>query len=70
MGEVVGDNLPVALGVAISPVQVVAYAAAPARLQGPLDELRVWLTDHNAVVMAVLLLVMGVAILGKGLGAL
>ena len=35
--------------------------------QGPLDELRQWLTLHNAAVMSALLLVIGVAIIGKGL---
>jgi len=36
-------------------------------VQGPLDELRQWLALHNAAVMSVLLLVIGVAIMGKGL---
>ena len=37
-------------------------------VKGPLDELRQWrLTLHNAAVMSVLLLVIGVAIMGKGL---
>ena len=36
----------------------------------PLDGLRVWLTQNNATVMAVVLLVIGVAMLGKGIGAL
>ena len=49
---------------------VLAYLAARDRMQGPLDELRGWLTLHNAAVMSVLLLVIGVSILGKGLGGL
>ena len=49
---------------------VLAYMVAPARMQQPLDELRRWLTANNATVMSVLLLVLGVAILGKGLGGL
>jgi hypothetical protein len=36
------------------------------RLVGPLDKLREWLVDKNAVIMAVLLLVLGVAVIGKG----
>ncbi len=51
-------------------VPVLAFMAAPARMQQPLDELRQWLTLNNATVMSVLLLVLGVAILGKGLGGL
>jgi len=58
--------------VAISTVVVpaVAYAVAGARLRDPLDELKVWLQANNATVMAVLLLVLGVSVLGKGLGGL
>jgi threonine/homoserine/homoserine lactone efflux protein len=46
---------------------VVGYLLAQQRMQEPLDELRVWLSANNAVVMAVLLLVIGVVIIGKGL---
>ena len=49
---------------------VLAYLVARERMQGPLDEMRVWLTANNATVMAVLLLVIGVAIFGKGLAGL
>ena len=47
-------------------VPVVGYLIAAARLAGPLDKLRQWLVDYNAVIMAVLLLVLGVAMIGKG----
>jgi len=58
--------------VAISTVVVpaVAYAVAGARLRDPLDELKGWLQANSATVMAVLLLVLGVSVLGKGLGGL
>ena len=46
---------------------MVGYLLAEQRMQEPLDELRVWLSANNAVVMAVLLLVIGVVIVGKGL---
>jgi Sap, sulfolipid-1-addressing protein len=49
-------------------VPVVGYLIAAARLAGPLDKLRAWLVDNNAVIMAVLLLVIGVSMIGKGLG--
>ena len=48
-------------------VPVVGYLIASARLAGPLDKLREWLVDNNAVIMAVLLLVIGVSMIGKGL---
>ena len=47
-------------------VPVFGYLVASARLAGPLDKLRQWLIDNNAVIMAVLLLVLGVALIGKG----
>ncbi|WP_019146307.1 GAP family protein [Aeromicrobium massiliense] len=51
-------------------VPVLGYLVAADRLRGPLDELRTWLTAHNAAVMTVLLLVIGVAMVGKGLAGL
>lgn len=51
-------------------VPVLGYLFAQDRVRQPLDELRVWLTHNNSTVMAVLLLVIGVTILGKGLEGL
>ena len=51
-------------------VPVVGYLLARERMQAPLGRLRDWLTDNNATVMSVLLLVIGVAIFGKGLAGL
>lgn len=51
-------------------VPVIGFLAARDRMTAPLNSLRVWLTQNNAAVMAVLLLVIGVAILGKGIGGL
>ena len=51
-------------------VPVLGYLVARQRMQRPLDELREWLTVHNSAVMTVLLLVIGVAILGKGMAGL
>jgi threonine/homoserine/homoserine lactone efflux protein len=47
-------------------IPVIGYLIASSRLAGPLDKLRVWLVDNNAVIMAVLLLVIGVSVIGKG----
>jgi threonine/homoserine/homoserine lactone efflux protein len=51
-------------------VPVVAYLVASRAMAGPLESLRGWLVHNNATVMAVLLLVIGVSIIGKGIGNL
>lgn len=78
MGAVIGDILPLAVGIAISPipiiaaasvaVPVIAYRVASDRMAAPLERLRGWLVHDNATVMAVLLLVLGVVLIGKGIG--
>lgn len=50
-------------------VPVVGYLIAADRLRGPLDALRGWLARENTVIMAVLLLVIGVSMIGKGIGS-
>jgi threonine/homoserine/homoserine lactone efflux protein len=50
-------------------VPVIGYLVASARMAGPLDDLRKWLVDNNATIMAVLLLVIGVAVIGKGIAS-
>jgi hypothetical protein len=50
-------------------IPVIGYLIASARLAGPLDKLREWLVANNATIMAVLLLVIGVAVIGKGIGS-
>jgi len=50
-------------------VPVVGYLLAAERLRGTLDALRGWLAHNNAIIMAVLLLVIGVSMLGKGIAA-
>ncbi|MDR6613334.1 GAP family protein [Leifsonia sp. 1010] len=49
-------------------IPVIAYLAASARMARPLGSLRTWLVYNNATIMAVLLLVIGVVLIGKGLG--
>jgi len=46
---------------------VVGYLVAASKLRDPLDALRGWLEKENAVIMAVLLLVIGVSLIGKGI---
>mgnify|MGYP003482660793 FL=1 len=50
-------------------VPVVGYLIAAEKLRGPLDALRGWLANENAVIMAILMLVMGVSMIGKGIGS-
>ncbi len=51
-------------------VPVVAYLIASDRMAGPLERLKVWLQQHNAAIMGILLLVLGTVLVGKGLGGL
>jgi threonine/homoserine/homoserine lactone efflux protein len=50
-------------------VPVIGYLAASAAMAAPLESLRTWLVHNNATVMAVLLLVIGVTMLGKGIAS-
>ncbi|KAF0845349.1 GAP family protein [Nocardia caishijiensis] len=49
---------------------VLGYLLAAERLGPALDHLRVWLQDNNHAVLAIVLLIMGAVVLGKGLGGL
>ena len=50
-------------------VPVIAYLVAADRMAAPLQSLRGWLVHNNATVMAILLLVIGVVMIGKGIGS-
>ena len=50
-------------------VPVIGYLLASQSLARPLESLRGWLVHNNATVMAVLLLVIGVTLVGKGIGS-
>lgn len=79
-GVIVGDSelsggdvvLAVAIFVLIAAstvaIPVIAYLVASSKMAAPLESLRVWLVQNNATVMAVLLLVIGVVMIGKGIG--
>lgn len=49
-------------------IPVIAFQIAPRRLGALLDRVRTWLVASNATIMAVLLLVLGAQVLGKGIG--
>ena len=50
-------------------IPVLAFLIAGERAKGPLTRMRVWLVSNNATIMAILLLVIGVALIGKGIGS-
>jgi len=50
-------------------IPVVGYAVARQRADGALTSLKAWLVEHNDAVMAVVLLLLGVMLIGKGLSA-
>jgi threonine/homoserine/homoserine lactone efflux protein len=49
---------------------VIAYLLASTKMQQPLEELRGWLTHNNNTIMAVLFVVLGFVVLGKGISGL
>ncbi len=80
MGQAIGDVLPLAIGVAISPVPIIAIilmlgiasgdAASSSGEPRILDGMKTWMSDHNAAIMTVLLLVLGGKLAGEGIGGL
>jgi threonine/homoserine/homoserine lactone efflux protein len=50
-------------------VPVVGYLFAADKLTAPLNALRGWLANENAVIMSVLLLVIGISMVGKGISS-
>jgi hypothetical protein len=50
-------------------IPVIAYLVASRRMAGPLESLRGWLVHNNATVMAVVLLVIGFVLIGKGIAS-
>ena len=49
---------------------VVFYLVASARAAGPLDSIKTFMSEHSAVIMMVLLLVLGAKLLGSGIAGL
>jgi threonine/homoserine/homoserine lactone efflux protein len=60
--------------VAVASVSILAAVvyqfAGGAHARASLDEMKAWMTEHNAAVMAVLFLVFGVVLISKGIGLL
>jgi len=51
-------------------IPVLGFLVAPDRAKNPLDSLRGWLTANNAVLMALMFLLVGATIIGSGLADL
>ncbi|WP_374009272.1 GAP family protein [Leifsonia sp. LS-T14] len=66
---VVAEAIFVIIAAITVAVPVIGYLIAADRMRGPLDGLRGWLLRNNATVMAVLLLVIGTVLIGKGIGS-
>ncbi|WP_163543931.1 GAP family protein [Occultella kanbiaonis] len=68
----VGVTVPLVVFVVVAASSVagpvIASLAAPRAVAGPLQGLRAWLVTHNAAIMTVVLLTIGVVVIGKGLG--
>jgi hypothetical protein len=58
------------IGASTVAIPALGYLFFGAKIQPALNEAKTWLSMHNAAVMSVLLLVIGVTLFGKGLGAL
>ena len=48
---------------------VLVYVLAPARAAAPLESIKTYMSEHNAVIMMVVLLLLGAKLLGQGVGA-
>jgi threonine/homoserine/homoserine lactone efflux protein len=68
--EVVAVVVFTVIAVSTVAVPVIGFLSARSRMEAPLNSLHNWLAQNNATVMAILLLVIGVALLGKGIGSL
>jgi threonine/homoserine/homoserine lactone efflux protein len=66
-----GDVVAVAVFVVIASStvggSVLLYLLVPKKVSGPLDTLREFMSEHNAVIMFVVLLLLGVKLIGNGI---
>ena len=69
-GDVVAVVVFTVIAASTVAIPVIGYLTARSKMAGPLERLRDWLTQNNATVMVVLLVVIGVVLLGKGISGL
>lgn len=82
MADAIGQILALGVGVALSPIPIIAvelmfgtprvaiYLALGDRAERRLDELKLWLGEHNSAILGVLCLVIGAKLIGDGIGGL
>ena len=59
----------VVIAAATVALPVVMYLVTPQKATTMLDSMRTWLTVNNGTIMAVLFVILGVQLLGKGIGS-
>jgi Sap, sulfolipid-1-addressing protein len=69
-GDAAAITVFTAIAASTVAIPVLGYLVAAERMRGPLDSLKRWLQDNNATVIAVLILVIGAVLLGKGVSGL
>jgi threonine/homoserine/homoserine lactone efflux protein len=69
-GDVAAVAVFVALGSTTVAGPVLAYVLAGERVQGPLDSAKQFMSDHNAVIMAVVSLILAAKLIGAGIAGL
>jgi hypothetical protein len=69
-GDAVAILVFALIGISTIAAPVVIYWAAGKKAQSILDRMKAWLTQHNAVVTAALLLVIGAVLIGEGIAKL
>ena len=69
-GEIVAMIVYALLATLSVGVPVIWYLADPESAGKALEKMRIWLVHNNAIVMAVLFLILGVNIIGKGISGL
>ncbi|BCI91709.1 hypothetical protein NIIDMKKI_69150 [Mycobacterium kansasii] len=69
-GTMISAALFVAVAGASVALPVLAYTVAGERLDAPLERLKNWMEKHNTALVAAILLVIGLALLHKGIHAL
>ncbi|EUA14767.1 hypothetical protein I546_1056 [Mycobacterium kansasii 732] len=69
-GTVITAALFVAVAGSSVALPVLAYAVAGERLDAPLERLKDWMEKHNTALVAAILVVIGLAVLHKGIHAL
>jgi len=69
-GRVVAVIVFIVLAASSVVAVILGYSVSADRLRGPLEWTRTWLQDNNHAVMALVLVIMGAVVIGRGIGGL